>query len=233
MGVTRQAVQKWEAGASRPDMNNLVALARYFNVSLDYLVTGQEPASPQPAAPIFLHRYPRFYEYKSSRTLFGLPLVHVRLGDRGAGVARGIFAVGNIAVGAFTLGGISLGLFSLGGISLGLLLALGGMSIGGVAIGGCAVGLLALGGCAVGLLALGGGAFGVYAAGGGAVASQIAIGGSAAAPLAIGRESALGTVTFSLDTDPALLLEAVIQATAHLPGLFRGLVRSVLLLPLS
>ena len=55
------------------------------------------------------------YEYKSQRTLFGLPLVHVRLGDRGFGVAKGIFAVGNVAVGLFALGGISLGLFSLGG----------------------------------------------------------------------------------------------------------------------
>lgn len=40
LGVTRQAVQKWESGSSRPDMDNLAALARYFNVSLDYLVTG-------------------------------------------------------------------------------------------------------------------------------------------------------------------------------------------------
>ncbi len=41
LGVTRQAVQKWESGSSRPDMDNLAALARYFNVSLDYLVTGR------------------------------------------------------------------------------------------------------------------------------------------------------------------------------------------------
>ena len=46
LGVTRQAVQKWEAGTSRPDMDNLAALARYFNVTLDYLVTGQEPPAP-------------------------------------------------------------------------------------------------------------------------------------------------------------------------------------------
>ena len=41
LGVTRQAVQKWEAGTSRPDMDNLTALADYFHVSLDYLVTGR------------------------------------------------------------------------------------------------------------------------------------------------------------------------------------------------
>ena len=233
LGVTRQAVQKWEAGASRPDMDNLAALARYFNVSLDYLVTGQEPPARESAPTVINHYYsPWRYEYKSTRTLFGLPLVHVRLGDRGMGVARGIFAVGNIAVGVFTLGGISLGVFSLGGISLGLLLALGGMAVGGVAIGGCAVGLLALGGGAIGLLAGGGGAFGAYALGGGAVGTQIAIGGSASAPLAIGRESASGALTFSLDADPTILRAAVEQATAHLPGPIAGLVRSFLSLAL-
>ena len=30
LGVTRQAVQKWEAGTSHPDMDNLVSLADYF-----------------------------------------------------------------------------------------------------------------------------------------------------------------------------------------------------------
>ena len=229
LGVTRQAVQKWEAGASRPDMDNLTALARYFNVSLDYLVTSQEPPARESTATVIHHYYSSWrYEYKSSRTLFGLPLVHIRLGERGIGVARGIFAVGNIAVGVFTLGGISLGMFSLGGLSLGVLLALGGMAVGGVAIGGCAVGLLALGGGAIGLLAGGGGAFGVYAAGGGAVGSQIAVGGSAAAPLAIGQQQASGAITFSMDADPALIRAAVEQATAHLPGPIAGLVRGFL-----
>ena len=51
LGVTRQAVQKWEAGTSRPDMDNLTALARYFNVTLDYLVTGREVPAPHPPPP--------------------------------------------------------------------------------------------------------------------------------------------------------------------------------------
>lgn len=229
LGVTRQAVQKWEAGTSRPDMDNLIALARYFNVSLDYLVTGQKPPVQESTTTVIHHyRVPWFYEYKSTRTLFGLPLVHIRLGGRGISVARGIFAVGNIAIGVFTLGGISLGALSLGGFSLGLLLALGGMAVGGVAIGGCAVGLLALGGGAIGLLAGGGGAFGVYAAGGGAVGTQIAVGGSAVAPLAIGQQEASGAVTFSMDADPALIRAALEQATAHLPGPIAGLVQGFL-----
>ena len=91
LGVTRQAVQKWESGSSRPDMDNLAALARYFNVSLDYLVTGQERTAPPPAATTIIHNhYSRWhYEYKSSRTLFGLPLIHIRLGERGLCTARG------------------------------------------------------------------------------------------------------------------------------------------------
>ena len=43
VGVSRQAVQKWEAGSSTPDLENLSALAEYFGVTLDYLVRGVEP----------------------------------------------------------------------------------------------------------------------------------------------------------------------------------------------
>lgn len=234
LGVTRQAVQKWEAGSSRPDMDNLAALARYFNVTLDYLVTGREPepyAQEVPTTIINHNYYPRWhYEYKSQRTLFGLPLVHVRLGDRGFGVAKGIFAVGNVAVGLFALGGISLGLFSLGGVSMGLLLALGGMSVGGIAIGACAVGLAALGGGAIGLLSVGGGSFGAYAVGGGAVGTQIAIGGSASAPLAIGSQAASGALTFGPGADdPAAVTAAIRQAAAAAPVWLQDLLISLAL----
>lgn len=226
LGVSRQAVQKWEAGTSRPDLDNLAALARYFNVSLDYLVTGQEAQfSPDPAPTTIVNNYYSafHYEYKSKRTLFGLPLVHIRLGNRGVGVAKGILAIGNVAVGVFTLGGFSFGLFSVGGLSFGLLFALGGWALGSLAIGGLAMGLIALGGGAVGLFAMGGGAFGVYAVGGGAMGSQIAIGGSASAPLAIGRESASGALTFSAGADPAAV-EAAIRASAHaLPRFLQNL----------
>lgn len=149
LGVTRQAVQKWEAGSSRPDMDNLAALARYFNVTLDYLVTGREPepyAQEVPTTIINHNYYPRWhYEYKSQRTLFGLPLVHVRLGDRGFGVAKGIFAVGNVAVGLFALGGGAIGLLSVGGGSFGAY-AVGGGAVGTqIAIGGSASAPLAIG----------------------------------------------------------------------------------------
>ena len=200
LGVTRQAVQKWEAGASRPDMDNLAALARYFNVTLDYLVTGEEPPAPAAQTTIVNNYYQRWrYEYKSQRTLFGLPLVHIRLGDRGTGVAKGVLAIGNYAVGIFTIGGFSLGLVSIGGLSVGLLFSLAGWAIGGIAVGGFAVGLLAIGG-----------------------ASEIAIGGSAHAPLAIGRV-AEGALTFVPGSDPAQVAEAIRQAASGAPRFLQNL----------
>ena len=35
MGVSRQAVGKWESGASYPDTEHLLALAEFFAVSVD------------------------------------------------------------------------------------------------------------------------------------------------------------------------------------------------------
>lgn len=190
LGVTRQAVQKWEAGTSRPDMDNLVSLADYFNVSLDLLVLGKQ-ADPSPAPTIINNYYPEdhrhwHYEYKSQRTLFGLPLVHINIGRRNHW-ARGIIAIGNIATGFVALGGIAAGLLSLGAVSFGLLLALGAVTLGGVSVGGVAIGLLAWGGIALGWLAMGGVAVGVYAAGGVVAASRVAVGYVASAPLAIGQ----------------------------------------------
>lgn len=40
--VSRQAVSKWETGQSEPDTANLIALARVFGVSVEYLACGEE-----------------------------------------------------------------------------------------------------------------------------------------------------------------------------------------------
>ncbi len=44
-GVSRQAVQKWEQGTSTPDLAKLIALAKFFNVSTDYLLLGKDGRS--------------------------------------------------------------------------------------------------------------------------------------------------------------------------------------------
>jgi hypothetical protein len=115
---------------------------------------------------IALHR--RGFEYKSQRTLFGWPLLHVVSGfDPATGkqrVARGIMAVGGRAHGWLAIGGFATGGVAIGGVAMGGI-ALGGCAIGLVAMGGCALALLlGVGGFATGYLALGGNAFGVHVA---------------------------------------------------------------------
>ena len=102
-------------------------------------------------------------EYRSQKKVFGLPLVHIVLGppfDPSTGrarVAKGIIAIGGIAIGVLNLGGVGLGLFSFGGAAVGF-----------TAVGGAAVGLLlGMGGAAIGFIAIGGAALGYYVLGGG------------------------------------------------------------------
>lgn len=43
LGVSRQAVSKWEGGASEPSTSNLLALAKLFEISPEELFRGVEP----------------------------------------------------------------------------------------------------------------------------------------------------------------------------------------------
>jgi RNA polymerase sigma factor (sigma-70 family) len=103
------------------------------------------------------------WEYRSKINLLGLPLVHIRIGDRfsalkepvtawvavGSRAVGGLFAFGCIAIAPLSIGWISIGLLSLGGLSMGVF-ALGGMAIGVWALfGALSVGWQALGAIAV------------------------------------------------------------------------------------
>lgn len=94
------------------------------------------------------------YEYRSQTSLFGLPLVHVRIGDRfdmirgpvKAWIAVGsshtfgvIFASGGVAVAPISFGGVAIGLLPFGAISLGAL-SIGAITVGIWAFGGLAIG---------------------------------------------------------------------------------------------
>lgn len=52
INVSRQALSKWESGASVPDTENVVALSRLFGVSTDYLLleNGETTAQTAPTA---------------------------------------------------------------------------------------------------------------------------------------------------------------------------------------
>lgn len=49
LGVSRQAVSKWERGESAPDTDNLIALATHYGISLDALLLGRGPLFPEEA----------------------------------------------------------------------------------------------------------------------------------------------------------------------------------------
>lgn len=43
LGVSRQAIGKWESGSSFPSIDNLMELAKQLDTTVDYLLTGRDP----------------------------------------------------------------------------------------------------------------------------------------------------------------------------------------------
>src|SRR5229473_4409162 len=108
-----------------------------------------------------------FEEFTSHRRLFGAPLLHYTRGkcpETGRRiVARGIIAVGRLAVGVIAIGHASAGIIALGQLALGVLLGLGQATTGVVALGQLAVAaLFGLGQVATGYVAVGQVGFGQY-----------------------------------------------------------------------
>ena len=42
LNISREAISYYETGKRNPDLEMLVAMSRYFNVSIDYLITGED-----------------------------------------------------------------------------------------------------------------------------------------------------------------------------------------------
>lgn len=51
LGISRQAISKWESGQGKPEIDNIIKLMKLYQVSADYLLLGAEniPAPPAPA----------------------------------------------------------------------------------------------------------------------------------------------------------------------------------------
>ena len=203
LGVTRQTVSKWELSMTTPEMEKLVAMSELFGISLDELVRGMEQSQPEISGEKIPETIPdkkRFtLEYKSEKTIWGMPLVHLNLKGSATGFfAIGLLSRGIISVGLLSLGVVSVGLLALGIIAVGAIIALGAaacsaFAVGIFALGGVSVGVFSLGGVAFGWLSFGGVSFGQYAIGGSA-SGEIAIGGAASGTIAIGS-SVSGEIT--------------------------------------
>jgi RNA polymerase sigma factor (sigma-70 family) len=143
------------------------ALSRQSRIGLEETVESSSSPAPNGLRPIA-----RLYEYRSPWTLFGWPLIHIRIGGEAGKQppAKGWIAYGYVAYGI---------LFAYGGMAVGAV-SVGGIAVGGMAIGGCALGLLTCGGMAFGILAVGGVAVGYMSCGAAAIAWLAACGGAAA-----------------------------------------------------
>ena len=137
------------------------------------------------------------FEYRSRATFLGLPLVHIRIGDRFDMLqkpVKGWIAMGNIAIGGlFAFGGIVVAPFGIGFCVFGLI------PFAGIAIGLIPMGGIALGGWTYGGLAIGWQSLGCFA---------IAL-NTAAGNIAIARDYAMGHIAFAAHvntTDPEMIL---------------------------
>ena len=57
VGVTRQALSKWESGESLPDLRNCAALARFYDVTVDDLLNYDPGAAGLPLPPRGKHSF--------------------------------------------------------------------------------------------------------------------------------------------------------------------------------
>ena len=132
------------------------------------------------------------FEYRSRATFLGLPLVHIRIGDRFDSLQKPVKAW-----------------FAMGNYALGGLLAFGGIAIAPIGIGLCGIGLIPFAGIAIGLIPLGGIALGGWTYGALAMGWQsmgcfaIAL-NTAAGNLAIARDYAMGNFAFAAHVNAAV-----------------------------
>lgn len=106
VGVSRQAVSKWELGAATPEVDKLLALAKAFGVTTDELLSGDEPPRSPGEGEAFRGTLPPQPEH--------LPPAGDRF-DRAAGL------IGRLARKYGWLAGVYIALSGLGAAVVGLL----------------------------------------------------------------------------------------------------------------
>ena len=58
LGLSRQAISKWESGQGKPEIDNIIKLTEIYHVSADYILLGTEKVSaPVPEKKELSHEY--------------------------------------------------------------------------------------------------------------------------------------------------------------------------------
>ena len=198
LGVSRQAISKWESNITYPETDKLIRISELFHCSLDYLLKETEEIynkNQYNEAGIFFGK--RLRERKSEKTVWGMPLWHIGRNARGFVAvgfnARGVIAVGFKAQGMVSLGLLSMGVLSLGLLSLGLL-SIGLFALGILSAGSISLGIFSAGSISFGIISLGAIAIGDFSVGALAVGKYFALGDNARAMIALGDSEAAGNV---------------------------------------
>lgn len=197
LGVSRQAVSKWESNTTYPETEKLLKLGELYHCSMDYLLKDGEwthgniiPEKPKTIS-LALNLYSLNFERKSKKSIGGLPLWHINLGY--GRTSKGIISIGFFAKGIVSLGMLSLGVFSFGVLSLGAI-ACGAIAIGLLSAAAIAIGALALGAVSIGIVSVGALSVGCFSLGAAANGTYFAMGDHAKALIALGDTKATGSV---------------------------------------
>lgn len=198
LGVSRQAISKWESNITYPETHKLIRMSELFHCSLDYLLKDTEETDSKnqsyEQSSVFRNR---LRERKSEKTIWGMPIWHIGKNAKGF-VAVGLNARGVIAVGLKAKGIVSLGMLSIGVLSFGML-SIGFLSLGLFALGllsaGCfSLGVFATGAISLGIISLGAIAIGDFSVGALSIGKYFALGDNARAMIALGDTKAAGSV---------------------------------------
>ena len=198
LGVSRQAISKWESDIAYPETDKLIRISELFNCSLDYLLKDVEETEGTQSINAFSFPIKALlHERKSERMIRGMPLWHIGKKARGIiaiGIdAQGVIAIGLNARGVLSFGLLSLGLISFGMLSLGLI-SLGLLAIGILSAGTFAAGVFATGAICLGVISLGAVAIGDFSVGALAIGKYFALGDRARAMVALGDTEAIGSL---------------------------------------
>ena len=193
LGVSRQAISKWESNIAYPETEKLLKLGELYECSMDYLLKDEnsEPASSPKSKTITLNFANLNFERVSKKNFHGLPLWHINIGY--GRTAKGIIAVGLSAKGVISIGLLSFGIVSFGVLSVGIL-ALGVLAIGLLSAGAISAGVIAFGAISIGIVSIGALSVGYFSVGASATGKYFAMGDHARALIALGDTKAIGSL---------------------------------------
>lgn len=226
LGVSRQAVSRWEGDLAFPETETLLKMSAMFGCTVDYLLKYNEAdgrqegaastqgegdgGAGQSATQSSDAENPSDGKSETQSAPRGgsgwliSDLSRLRFEYKSKTTLFGVPLVHiNIGLFAVAKGIIAIGPVAIGFLSFGLLgvgfLAISCLALGGLSLGALSMGVLSLGGVSVGIIAMGGLAVGLYSFGGCSI-GLFAVGGYADGRLVAVGDYAVGEIAFGKTT---------------------------------